>query len=203
MDYYVKKHYVDDTNQQLIYKDNVYIAIFGFDEDHFYFRPDSNGNVVYYRLNDLAYRADYYSHAEGLFGQHTIIDGWDVVAAVTNLIFGIASMAFPTLGVVVSGIELAQALIFSNSIVDTTSWTVSEALESFIEKKGGKWGPILFGGAMSLLSFCLDLLGSVDQFDIMDIQLCNCLQQMKYRLIFRNGGNDVYIQQFSALNEIA
>ena len=190
---YAQSHYGGDIKNQLVYKDNVYIAIFGYDRDHFYFRPDSNGNVVYYRLNDLNYRDDYYSHAEALFGQHTIIDGWELVTAVINLAFGVVSIFIPPLGFAISGVELAQALFLSDSIIDLTSWTTSQTLESYIKEKGGKWKGELFNLGSVLLSFASDVINAIDEFDVMDLELCKCLQRMKYRVVLRNEGKEVQV----------
>ena len=95
---YVKQNYGGDIKNQLIYKDNVYIAIFGYDEDHFYFRPDENGNIVYYRLNNSDYRENFYSHAEALFGQHGMIDTEVFWKAIVTLLFDVTDYILQRLG---------------------------------------------------------------------------------------------------------
>ncbi|MBR4031259.1 MAG: Ig-like domain-containing protein [Clostridia bacterium] len=121
----------------LLYKDEVYLAIFGDSEKllkRFNFMIDSDsGNPIYKEYANLD-REDYYTNAEVLFGFHTIID-WDWSAFLKTFleyIFGeIMDKTFDD-ALLEEDMEKYQALFHTGGILGSCSNDVTSYIDEYV-----------------------------------------------------------------------
>ena len=121
----------------LLYKDEVYLAIFGDSEKllkRFNFMIDSDsGNPIYKEYANLD-REDYYTNAEVLFGFHTIID-WDWSAFLkTFLEYIFGEIMDKTFGdaLLEEDMEKYQALFHTGGILGSCSNDVTSYIDEYV-----------------------------------------------------------------------
>ena len=209
----------EQTYQACMFKDRVYKRIFGINPRLFRVLPDDS--ISYgpdWTLQiDKETRNYYYSDAEVLFGTHQIIDKLAWIDFVVNYGIPIATSLFgmicPTLGTVMSAVELCDVVFFAGAINDTLSSGATSGLEeylkTFIQNKGdpdidldakdykGAFSS-LFGWLMFGLDTVITLIESLSAFhpSVEQVVIYNKVNSsVDYRVTLKNGATDLTMQE--------
>lgn len=129
-------------------KDRVYEALYGVKPQ--FFREYANGVVTYYATKDYSEseRANMYSTAEILFGQHPIRD----IESLLSFAYYVLKDLFeriPGIDTICTGIEHAKALLYLDSITDVF---IDGAVNKFFEDQYEMTGKSIYKWAGRLVS---------------------------------------------------
>ena len=181
--HYVKYYYLNhdyDLYKMMKFKDRIYKKIFGKFPRLIKILPDKQ--IRYYNywetISDEA-RYSYYSDAEVLFGEHTIVDFisimsfvLEVVPAVVTSIFGVK---YDVLGNILSAIDLCKFVFFSGAVEDIVSSGSTGTFEAYMEgitnKKALnrlKWANVALSGIETALNAAQVFVPSTDDIRVYD-----------------------------------
>ena len=128
IEYYIRKHETSrrPLEEGLFFKDRVYKEIFGVWPRLIKVFPDKSISYYTYPNSITASdRADCYTDAEVLFGEHTIADWTSWVSFISDVIPSVAlnifSIYYPPVGIVLGTIELTKFLFFSAAATNVLS----------------------------------------------------------------------------------
>ncbi len=141
VEYYLREYNTvthDTTLGHLLrLRDNVFKEIFGCWPRLIKIFP--NNSVSYYTYNPSmsdSFREDFYSDAEILFGDHTIVDTLSILSLAYNVLNGIVisllSMAVPQFGTFMAAMDLTKFLFYNAAVEDTLSSGSSALLSEYV-----------------------------------------------------------------------
>lgn len=207
--YYMRNYgysHVIDGDELLLFKDRVYIEIFGVPK---LFRKYDNGEIRrynYYEKVKAGLRYHYHSDAELLFGTHVIFDQVTLDSFRQDLLINIFT-SLPVVSDIVSGVELVQALFFSGSIVDSINIVASDELSGYLEdnslcktntkpfKKLTKWVPFVLTLLVTTIETALDTF--LEQYDVptdLEMQTYRKVRDLNYNTVFLINGDTKTIE---------
>lgn len=223
---YVKNIYTrfDGSADERIYlscmfKDRLYEKIFGKSPRLLRVFPDNS--ISYYDTwnpnIEKEARIVFYSDAEILFGTHAIDDLLSWLGVIVNygipIVTSLFGTIFPTLGTVLSAVELCKVVFFAGAINDTLSSgatsSLEEYLKTFIQNKGdpdidpnfkdykGAFSS-LFGWLMFGLDFVITVVESSSAFhpSVEQVVIYDKVNSsVDYRVTLKNGVADLTMQE--------
>ena len=198
-------------NSLLIFKDDVYKAIFGYNPIHFYFK-EIDGMTMYFggESNIKKHREDYFSDAEILFGFHNTFDWNKFGALLLQGIFETAINSIPGISQAILGAQIYQAMFLSGSVVglaadQATSYAkdyVNEQIQDKVQKKLGQNATKMIFWAANLLTMLVD--AAQESFMVpnsKDITIYNRINvDSNYKAVFEVNGKKRSIQNIVDLS---
>ena len=187
VEYYVNRRFAGNTADVLRCKDNIYIEIFGKKNGHFYFLLDENGDPQHIQRETVSdeERVYLYSNAEILFGAHTAKDLIPIQASVAKKLLEMLFSTLPGYDVIKQGVELYQALFFSQSVkcftdlaTDYLCQYIEEIPDSSILKSMLGWIP----GAIDMINSAYEGLVKLVPPNLHDIEIYSTIQKQPYRV---------------------
>ena len=172
IEYYMIHHACEkmDLGEMLFFKDRVYKEIFGVFPRLIKVFPDKTIRYYEYpKTISASTRANYYTDAEILFGEHPIYDLISVISFLLDVVPSVSlslfSIFYPPVGVVLSGIELIKFLFFSASVTGVLSCGSNSIMEEYTSNiyalgKDESAG-IKAGKAMGWVNFVLDTFTTI------------------------------------------
>lgn len=181
--HYVKYYSLNhdyDLYKMMKFKDRIYQKIFGKFPRLIKILPDKQ--IRYYNysetISDEA-RYSYYSDAEVLFGEHTIVDFisimsfvLEVVPSVVTSIFGVK---YDVLGNILSAIDLCKFVFFSGAVENIVSSSSTGTFEAYMEgltnqkaQNRLKWANVALSGIETALNAAQVFVPSTDDIRIYD-----------------------------------
>ena len=209
IEYYMKNNACDDMTlaKGLLFKDDVYKAIFGAPpSNRFYFTINDSGQVLYGTYTGWD-RADVYSIAETLFGSHVIFDWSNFWQSILTTLFE----AIPGVSYIQTGVEIYQALfhagsfwgLYSNYAKSKVEEYVTEPLDDYVEEKLGEKAHKCIGWANNLISMLKD--ATISAFvipNLNDITIYNTIEEQdNYRVVFENYGGELSLKEIIEICE--
>ncbi len=138
IEYYMRNKavFAMSTGDGLLFKDRVYKKIFGSWPRLIKVFPNKNISYYdYYESITPFTRADYYSDAEILFGDHVIYDLVSVISFLIDVVPSVSlslfSIFYPPVGVVLGTVDLVKFLFFSASTSNFLSSGTSQIMEAY------------------------------------------------------------------------
>lgn len=208
IEYYMRHNACQDMSlgATLFFKDRVYKEIFGVWPRLIKVFPDKTIQYYVYPSSISAdTRADYYTDAEILFGEHPIYDILSLISFLLDVVPSVSlslfSMFYPPVGVVLSGIELVKFLFFSASASGVLSSGTSSIMEEYTTNiytlSGGESAGEKAGKAMGWVNFVLGtfstILDAAEVFtpSINDITTYNRINASDYRVNYNVSGSEL------------
>ena len=208
IEYYMRHNACQDMSLSatLFFKDRVYKEIFGVWPRLIKVFPDKTIQYYVYPSSISAdTRADYYTDAEILFGEHPIYDILSLISFLLDVVPSVSlslfSMFYPPVGVVLSGIELVKFLFFSASASGVLSSGTSSIMEEYTTNiytlSGGESAGEKAGKAMGWVNFVLGtfstILDAAEVFtpSINDITTYNRINASDYRVNYNVSGSEL------------
>ena len=150
-------------------------------------------------------RADYYTDAEILFGEHPIYDILSLISFLLDVVPSVSlslfSMFYPPAGVVLGSIELVKFLFFSASASGVLSSGASSVMEEYTSNiytlSGGESAGVKAGKAMGWVNFVLGtfstILDAAEVFtpSINDLTTYNRINESDYRVNYNVSGSEL------------
>ena len=216
--YYVKERSrmnLDTLEKQLLYKDEVYCAIFETNHNRFHFRLNSDGVPVY--INKYSDRKNVFTMAEYVFGKHTILEfDWldfakSAIEAVFEIVGGYMTGGLVDfIGYVFTAVELSQLLFFSASVTGAVNSTAKEWLENRFDedkwKNNGletdkmKTAKRILACSNGIFTLISGAIGATDFITITDIDICKKLKESEtYCVVFEDGAFEFALEQIISL----
>ena len=199
IEYYMRNHACRDMSlgAMLFFKDRVYKEIFGVWPRLIKVFPDKTIQYYVYPTSISAEtRADYYTDAEILFGEHPIYDLLSLISFLLDVIPSVSlnlfSIFYPPAGVVLGSIDLVKFLFFSASASGVLSSGANSIMEEYTSNvytlSNGESAGIKAGKAMGWVNFVLGtfstILDASEVFtpSINDITTYNKVNEGDYRV---------------------
>lgn len=211
IEYYMRHNACQDMSlgATLFFKDRVYKEIFGVWPRLIKVFPDKTIKYYVYPTSISAdTRADYYTDAEILFGEHPIYDILSLISFLLDVVPSVSlslfSMFYPPAGVVLAGIDLVKFLFFSASASGVLSSGVSSAMEEYTSNiyalSGDESAGIKAEKAIGWVNFVLGafstILNAAEVFtpSINDITTYNRINEVDYRVIYNVNGSELSME---------
>ena len=190
----------------LFFKDRVYKEIFGVWTRLIKVFPDKTIQYFgYYTSISAETRADYYTDAEILFGEHPIYDLLSLISFLLDVIpsasLSLFSIFYPPAGVVLGSIDLVKFLFFSASASGVLSSGANSMMEEYTTHvytlSDGESAGVKAGKAMGWVNFVLGtfstILDASEVFtpSINDITTYNKVNEGNYRVNYTVGGSEL------------
>ena len=208
IEYYMRHNACQDMSlgETLFFKDKVYKEIFGVWPRLIKVFPDKSIQYYVYPSSISAdTRADYYTDAEILFGEHPIYDILSLISFLLDVVPSVSlslfSMFYPPAGVVLGSIELVKFLFFSASASGVLSSGASSVMEEYTSNiytlSGGESAGVKAGKAMGWVNFVLGtfstILDAAEVFtpSINDITTYNRINESDYRVNYNVSGSEL------------
>lgn len=208
IEYYMRHNACQDMSlgATLFFKDRVYKEIFGVWPRLIKVFPDKTIQYYVYPSSiSTDTRADYYTDAEILFGEHPIYDILSLISFLLDVVPSVSlslfSMFYPPAGVVLGSIELVKFLFFSASASGVLSSGASSVMEEYTSYvytlSGGESAGAKVGKAMGWVNFVLDtfstILNAAEVFtpSINDITTYNRINASDYRVNYNVSGSEL------------
>ena len=199
IEYYMRNHACQDMSlgATLFFKDRVYKEIFGVWPRLIKVFPDKTIRYYVYSTSISAEtRADYYTDAEILFGEHPIYDLLSLVSFLLDVVPSVSlslfSIFYPPAGMVLGSIDLVKFLFFSASASGVLSNGANSIMEEYTSNvytlSDGESAGIKAGKAMGWVNFVLGtfstILDAAEVFtpSINDITIYNKINEGDYRV---------------------
>ena len=198
-----------DLGQQLLFKDNVYKAIFGEPmTGRFYFTIE-NEQVCYGTYRGVN-RVSLYSNAEILFGSHNIFDWSNFLKGILSGLFNMVSDSlFPMVSKARTGVEVYQALfhsgsfteLYSDKAYDYAKGYCDQQITSFVRSRLGDTASKMTSWALNLVSILAS--AAINSFEIpnlKDMVVYNKISQdIAYRVVFDGATEDLSIEDIISI----
>ena len=211
VEYYMRNHVRSNMTleETLFFKDRVYKEIFGVWPRLIKVFPDKTIRYYVYPSSITAEtRADYYSDAEIIFGEHAIYDLLsfisfllDVVPSVSLSLF---SMFYPPAGLVLESIDLIKFLFFSASASNVLSSGANHIMEEYTYNiytlSGGESAGLKAKNAMGWVNFVFGsfstILNAAKVFapSINDIITYNRINMSDYRVNYNVNSSELSME---------
>ena len=185
----------------LLYKDEVYRAIFKVKAGEFYFLPTKSGLLNYDAYSGWE-RVEVFSDAEFLFGKHSIPD-FDWFDFIKGCIEGVFSVFFPDFMEYVGDAKACHAL-FAASAVDGA---VSDMSQRFIKKcMDEKYGSlskriektlgVFFKPLAILFEIGKAAVGAIEFITTTDADVYRSLNSSNYRILLKGTTKTMTLEEF-------
>ena len=208
IEYYMRNHACQDMSLEatLFFKDRVYKEIFGVWPRLIKVFPDKTIRYYVYSTSISAdTRADYYTDAEILFGEHQISDILSLISFLLDVVPSVSlslfSIFYPPASVVLGSIDLVKFLFFSASASGVLSGGANSIMEEYTSNiytlSGGESAGIKAGKAMGWVNFVLGtfstILDAAEVFtpSINDITMYNKINDGDYRVNYNVSGSEL------------
>ena len=215
IEYYMRNHACHDMSlgEMLFFKDTVYKEIFGVWPRLIKVFPDKTIRYYVYSTSLSADdRADYYTDAEILFGEHPIYDMLSFISFLLDVVPGVTSSLFsifyPPAGVVLGSIDLVKFLFFSASATSILSSGANSIMEEYTSNiytmSGGESAGVKAGKAMKWVNFVLGsfstILNAAEVFtpSLNDITTYNRINESNYRVSYNVSGSELSMSDIIA-----
>ena len=215
IEYYMRNHACHDMSlgEMLFFKDRVYKEIFGVWPRLIKVFPDKTIRYYVYSTSLSADgRADYYTDAEILFGEHPIYDILSFISFILDVVPGVSlslfSIFYPPAGVVLGSIDLIKFLFFSASATSVLSSGTNSIMEEYTSNiytmSGGESAGIKAEKAMRWVNFVLGtfstILDAAEVFtpSLNDITTYNRINESNYRVNYNVSGSELSMSDIIA-----
>ncbi len=215
IEYYMRNHACKYMNlgEELFFKDRVYKEIFGVWPRLIKVFP--NKTIQYYVYSttiSAEARADYYTDAEILFGEHPIYDLLSFISFLLDVVPGVSlslfSMFYPPVGVVLGSIDLVKFLFFSASasgVLSSGANSIMEEYTSYVYTlSNGESAGVKAGKAMGWVNFIMGtfstILDAAEVFapSINDITIYNQVSKSDYQVNYNVSGSELSMEDIIA-----
>ena len=188
VEYYVNRRFSGNSVDMLRAKDNIYIEIFGKKNGHFYFLLDENNQPQYIQRENVSdgERKLLYSNAEVLFGAHDAPSLTPMIANIAQKVLEGLFSSIPGYDAIKQGVELYQALFFSDSVSDITD-LATDYMKKYIEDMPDSIAKNMLGWASNLIDFLKDVYSTLESIippNLNDIEIYHTMQKQPYRIEF-------------------
>ncbi len=208
IEYYMRNHACQNMSLEamLFFKDRVYKEIFGVWPRLIKVFPNKSIQYYeYYTSISAETRADYYTDAEILFGEHPIYDLASLISFLLDVVPSVSvslfSIFYPPAGLVLGSIELVKFLFFSASASGVLSSGASSIMEEYTSNvyssSDGESAGIKAGKAMGWVNFVLGAISTILDASkvftpsINDITVYNKVNEGDYRVNYNISGSEL------------
>ena len=211
IEYYMRTNACNgmEVGEMLFFKDRVYREIFGIWPRLIKVFPDKTIRYdEYYEGISASVRANYYTDAEVIFGEHPIYDLISFISFLADVVPSVSlslfSIFYPPAGAVIGAIELVKFLYFSASVTGVLSSGVNSTMEAYTEDvysmAYGKDIGEEAGRAMGWVNFVFSTFSTILDASkvfvppVYDITTYHRANSSKYCVKYNSYGSELYIR---------